>query len=349
VTYADRTPLHAGAASRTPVPGSAAASGGICAQVRQRWQVIDPLLPAPGLLSPGCGAGPFTAGTAGSLQALGICEHWQGVPGSLDLAWGTAVRFTLTARIGCPDVPGQLDQMLSQWRDHLAEMPGSADQDTAAVVTWPSRDVAGVPVLLRRGFAPMAVIAARITSRDQARPGRSAPRGDGLAARPAQERLRIRRAGPADIDEVVRLGLDVIRYDAHFGVIERPETAAALRREAAGLLAGPGAWVWLAELDDLPVGMLAAEQPGQCAWIAQMVNRSPAAYLLLAYVLPGQRGAGIGAALAAELHHQAQAAGTAVTLLHYAQVNPLSAPFWSRQRYRPLWTVWETRPAAAIR
>lgn len=38
-----------------------------------------------------------------------------------------------------------------------------------------------------------------------------------------------------------------------------------------------------------------------------------------------------------------------VTLLHYEQVNPLSAPFWSQQGYRPLWHTWEARPAPAIR
>jgi GNAT superfamily N-acetyltransferase len=70
---------------------------------------------------------------------------------------------------------------------------------------------------------------------------------------------------------------------------------------------------------------------------------------MLIYVLPSQRGTGVGTALTAELHQEAQAAGIAVTLLHYAQVNPLSAPFWSQHGYRPLWTVWETRPAAAIR
>jgi hypothetical protein len=30
-------------------------------------------------------------------------------------------------------------------------------------------------------------------------------------------------------------------------------------------------------------------------------------------------------------------------------MNPLSAPFWSQQGYRPLWTTWEARPASAIR
>jgi hypothetical protein len=34
---------------------------------------------------------------------------------------------------------------------------------------------------------------------------------------------------------------------------------------------------------------------------------------------------------------------------HYAQVNPLSAPFWHRLGYRPPWSAWETRPAASLR
>ena len=291
MTYTDRNQLRAGAASRTPLPGFGEAAGSIGAQVAQLWREIDLLLPVPEALSPGCGAGPFTGEPDGPLQALGTCEHWQEAPGSLGLAWGTAVRFMLAARIAGPDVPGQLDHVLSQWQEHLADVPGSGSQDTAAVITWPSRDVAGVPVFLRRGFAPMAVIAARTMSRDRPRPGKPSVRGLDLATPPGGERLLIRRAEPDDLDEVVRLGLEVIRYDAHFGLIERPDTPAALRREAGHLLARPGAWVWLAELDGVPVGMLAAERPGQAAWVAPMVNRSPAAYLLLAYVLPGQRGA----------------------------------------------------------
>ena len=37
------------------------------------------------------------------------------------------------------------------------------------------------------------------------------------------------------------------------------------------------------------------------------------------------------------------------TLPHYAQLNPLSAPFWSRMGYRPLRTGWEVRPAGSLR
>ena len=42
-------------------------------------------------------------------------------------------------------------------------------------------------------------------------------------------------------------------------------------------------------------------------------------------------------------------AGIAVTLLHYALANPRSGPFWARMGYRPLWTSWQARPAAALR
>jgi predicted acetyltransferase len=66
-------------------------------------------------------------------------------------------------------------------------------------------------------------------------------------------------------------------------------------------------------------------------------------------VRPAERGSGVGAAMAGALHREIDAAGVAVTLLHYAQVNPLSAPFWSQQGYRPLWTAWEARPARLVR
>jgi GNAT superfamily N-acetyltransferase len=80
-----------------------------------------------------------------------------------------------------------------------------------------------------------------------------------------------------------------------------------------------------------------------------MTQLAPVAYLVLMVVLPGERASGIGADLVARLHHDVEAAGVALTLLHYEQLNPLSAPFWSQQGYRPLWTTWEARPARAVR
>jgi hypothetical protein len=330
------------------VAGNAGPSIG--ALVLRRWQEIDPLLPVPGPLPQGCGAEFTIAGGTGEPAAAATCEHCEAAPGTLDTAWATARRFQLAPQITGPDIGGTLDRLLGQWRDHLARLPGTDSQDTAAVINWPSRDIEGVKALVRRGFAPLAVVAARTTGRH---PGRSAGRATADEAdgnRPGLAGVRIRRAGPADIDAVVRLGLEVIRYDAHFGNGgERPDTVGALRHEADRMLAGPEPWIWLAERDGQAIGLVAAQRPELAGWIAPLVGQAPVAYLMLMFVALGERTSGIGAELVARLHADISAAGVPVTLLHYEQVNPLSAPFWSQQGYRPLWLTWQARPARAIR
>jgi hypothetical protein len=59
-----------------------------------------------------------------------------------------ARRFELAARVVGPDAAGGLDRLISLWREHLAAAPGSDAEDTAAVVTWPSRDIEGVTARL---------------------------------------------------------------------------------------------------------------------------------------------------------------------------------------------------------
>lgn len=316
----------------------------------RRWQEADPLLPTPGAPRPSCGEQFTVAGDGGRPVATASCEHWHCPPGSLLASWGALRRFQLTTEIAGPDVAGGLAGLLTAWRDHLAAVlarapatgpatgPAAGEEDTAAVVTWPSRDVGGVKALLRHGFAPLDVLAARA-----ARPADSGgcPPPDGVC---------IRRAGPRDEETVARLGLETVRYDAHFGgVIERPTTLRALRREAAAQLAAPEPWIWLAERDGEPIGLLSAERPGAAAWVAPMTRAAPAVYIPVLFVLPGRRGGGIGAALVGRAHAEMAAAGVAVSLLHYEQTNPLSTPFWGRQGYRPLWTSWEARPASMIR
>ncbi len=327
-------------------------AGSVLPAVTRRWQAIDPLLPLPSAPETDCGARLVVTGPGGQPAAVGVCEHWEGGPEELDLAWGAARRFQLTPWTAGPDTGGALDQLLSVWRDHLAGLPGAGEEDTAAVVTWPCRDIGGVAALVRHGLAPFAVVAARMTgSQDHGgAPSATGARDADAAAGTPREGLRIRRAGPADIETVVRLGIEVIRFDAHFAdVIDRPGTAAALRREAAALLAGPECWTWLAERDGNAIGMVAAQRPEHAGWIAPMVRLAPAAYLMFGFVLPTERADGIGSALAARLHRDIEAAGVAVTLLHYEQTNPLSVPFWSRQGYRPLWTSWEAKPAGTLR
>jgi GNAT superfamily N-acetyltransferase len=300
-----------------------------------RWLAADPLLSAP-VAPSGCGVELIMPGPGGQLAAAATCEHWLGAPGSLELAFGAAARFQLTVHVAVPEAgPGALDRLLSVWRDHLADVPEAAGADTAAVIAWPSRAITESPTLLRRGFAVRTVLAAR--------PARPAPLTETGPA------IQVRQAGPADLDTVTGLGLDLIRFDAHFGtLVERPDTAEALRHDAAAALAGPDPWVWVAERRGTPIGMLYAQQPEQAQWVAPMVALAPAAYVDLMHVQPGERGRGTGHALASRLHQKASAAGVAVTLLHYQLLNPLSGPFWSRQGYRPLWNIWELRSARTM-
>lgn len=330
---------------------AAAAADQARAPIAARWRAIDTLLPEPAALPPGCGAELILAGADGPPAAAGSCVHWAVPPDSLDATWGAARRFQLAARVAGPDVGAALDELLSRWRDHLATVPEAGETDTAAMVTWPSRDVGGVQALLRHGFVPLAVVAARAAGRAAAPDAYPGPAtGLPAAAAGGAPGLRIRRAGPADLDVVVALGLETIRFDALFGgVAERPQTPQALRREAAGALAQARPWVWLAERDGTVTGMAWAEPPAMAGWIAPLTSRAPVAYILLAGVAADQRGQGAGAALAARAHQEIAAAGVAVTLLHYAVPNPLSVPFWSARGYRPLWTVWEARPARTLR
>jgi GNAT superfamily N-acetyltransferase len=322
-------------------------SSDVAALAARRRLAADPLLPPDGPAAPDCETALIVGGPDGP-AAVGRCQHWAGEAGSLDLTWGAARRFQLSAAVAGPGVTHSLDQLLSRWRHHLATVPGAGDADTAAVVNWPSRDTEGIAALLRHGLAPLEVLAARTVPRRPPAGTRSeVPNGGGLTA---DGPFLVRRAGPADEEVVARLGLEVVRWDARFGYItERPSTLPALRREAAEVVAGPEPWTWLAERDGEPVGMLAAQRPEAAGWIAPMTGLAPAAYLMLTFVQPGLRGGGVGRLLADEFHRTADAAGAAVTLLHYEQLNPLSAPFWSRQGYRPLWTTWQASPASSLR
>jgi len=307
-----------------------------------RWRRIDPLLPDPAPAHAGCGASLIVPAAPGRAAAAGWCRHREVAPGDeAGLAWGAAAQFWLAAHVaGDPGEPGTgaaLDELLAAWRGHLASEPAAADQDSQAAVRWPSRDIGGVRALLRHGLQPLTVIAARIAAR-------------ALADVPAPADLTIRPAGPGDVAAVTDLAVEVIRFDQHFGSVRLcPHAEEAEWRAARENLARPQPWTWLAERDGQAVGLVVAEPPDRAGWIASATSASPAAYLATMSVRPGHRGSGVGSALVALLHRELDAAGVAVTLLHHGMLNPLSAPFWNRMGYRPLWTNWEIRPARALR
>jgi GNAT superfamily N-acetyltransferase len=108
---------------------------------------------------------------------------------------------------------------------------------------------------------------------------------------------------------------------------------------------------WVAEQAGEVLGYVSIEWPDHAGWVAGLAagDRSRTAYLGCMSVQAGRRSGGIGAALAAHVHGHLDAAGVQLTLLHYAALNPLSAPFWARCGYRPLWTTWEAIPHTALR
>jgi GNAT superfamily N-acetyltransferase len=307
--------------------------------VGRRWQGLDRLLPPRAELPEGCAAPFVAAGANGRPAGLAACRHERVKAGTLNQTWGTADRFSLIARLREADTSAALDDLVGQWRDHLAGLPGTRAGDTAAMITWPARDVSGVTTLLRHGLQPITVIAVR--------PARSTAAGP----RPAgDESLVIREAAPADLDVVTEFEMGVIRYDALFGAaILRPATEELVRAETQAALAVRPARAWLAERDGELVGLVHVQPPEQSRWIAGMTRAGVTVYLQTMFVRPGDRGGGVGEALVRHLHAVLDARGVDTTLLHYAQLNPLSAPFWSRMGYRPLWTGWEVRPAASLR
>ena len=306
--------------------------------VGRRWHAIDQLLPDPGTLPAGCGAPLVVSGENGRPAGLGVCVHQHIPPQSLNQTWGAADRFTLVPRLPGQDIGAAADQLLSQWRDHLAGIGASRGPDTSASVVWPSMDITGIQALLRHGLQPLTVIAARTRPNGPPSPPR---RAFGVT---------IRAAGPADEEQVLDLELRLIRYDLHFGgPVWREATARLVRDEIRDSLTRTDPWTWLAERNGRAVGLLVAQAPQEAGWIAGMTSKSPAAYLQTMFVDAQERGTGIGAALVRNLHARLDGMGVAVTLLHHSQVNPLSAPFWYRMGYRPLWTSWEARPASALR
>jgi GNAT superfamily N-acetyltransferase len=301
----------------------------------RRWRALDPLLPVPGDLTPGCSEPLQVMGRDGRPVGFAVCRHQTFPDDSLSQTWGTATRFALTPRFRDRDTAPALDDLLNQWRQHLNQLPQAHEDDTSALITWPARDVSGVRALLRHGMQPMTVLAARPADR---------PVPDERAG------VAVRHATLDDLDAVAAMEMGVIRYDEQFGgSVPRPRTEELVRADTQIALGKQADWVWLAERAGRPAGLLVIQPPVDATWVATMTGQRPAAYLSTLFVQPGDRGGGTGAALVRHAHAQLDQHRVVLTLLHHSQVNPVSGPFWNRMGYRPLWTSWEVRPAAALR
>ncbi|WP_194927301.1 GNAT family N-acetyltransferase [Catenulispora pinisilvae] len=230
------------------------------------------------------------------------------------------------------DGPKAFAELLDLWAAQDCFRPGP---DSIATVTWPSRDTEVSRALIERGFVPQSALAVRLAGR--AFVGDAAP-----DPTPAPDLdVVVRRAGPADSDAMARLWTEQLHWEVQFGHTSiRPTTRERVAEQVAQAVGGQEKQAWVAERDGEVAGLIAIQPPSHAAWAAHTIGVAPAAYLTCGAVAAGERGSGIGSALARHVHAELDAAGVGAVLLHYTIANPLSGPFWSRCGYRPVLTAW---------
>ncbi|MEU7480594.1 GNAT family N-acetyltransferase [Lentzea sp. NPDC042327] len=301
---------------------------GLVAAQSARFAALDPLLP-PAAELPRDGH-VLTAALPDGTRVAGVVCHDSFEPHSTTRLWSAAEVWELVPLVGTAQ---GMDALLTRFRRYLDEV--DIGEDTACVVHWPSRDTVAARAFLDHGMVPLSVLGVRLRT-----PHPHFPRT-----------VAIRRATPGDLDGVVELSLAELRYSSLVGsTIVRPE-APALKRRALAERLNNASPIWLAERDGVAVALaecaVVASEPGTAA--AQRLPRGRWGYVNCVSVLPGARGTGIGQQLVAHVHQELHRLGTVGTYLYYNPPNPLSSVFWPRQGYRPLWTVWEVRPASALR
>ncbi|MFC4001604.1 GNAT family N-acetyltransferase [Prauserella oleivorans] len=302
----------------------------IAAEHARRLSGADALIPRPRLWTDGQAGTPLRARDGLALATRSVVRT--GTPAAL---WRPLVEYRLDVRLAGTDPSATLSALLARWDEHLAEAE-AVDWDSAAVVTRPSRDTVGTSELLRRGFAPTRVLAVRPADRLGAGP-------------PAVPGVRIRHAEAADLPTLVRLRQELHSYDAQFGVVTtRPDEHDLVTTETRDLLADADSAtpsLWIAELYGRPLGFVEVQLPPAAKWVSEYVTADRVGYLASLHVAEEARSTGVGSALAAHAHQLFDEAGVEAVLLHHAQANPRSTPFWYAQGYRPLWSSWYRRPA----
>ncbi|GLZ29480.1 GNAT family N-acetyltransferase [Lentzea sp. NBRC 105346] len=303
---------------------------GLVAAQSARFASLDPLLP-PAVEPPEGDV--ITAALPDGGRVAALLSHQVYPPQSVTRLWSAAEVWELVPLVGDAGGAG-MEALVRVWRQRMDALD-SGDPDSSCVVHWPSRDAEATRVFLGHGMVPLSVLGVRI------------------APPPARPRttLTIRRATPADLEAVVELSLEELRYSSFVGSTVMRDEAPALKRRTMGERLAAASPVWLAERDGIPVAMaecaIVPSEPGTAASIRLPHGRW--GYVNCVSVLPGARGSGIGQQLMAYAHQELHRMGVVGTYLYYNPPNPLSSVFWPRQGYRPLWTVWEVRPASGLR
>ncbi|MGH3438328.1 MAG: GNAT family N-acetyltransferase [Sciscionella sp.] len=289
---------------------------------------LDPLLP-PAFEPPEGEV--LTAHVPGGERVAGVLTRTRVEAGTLPSLWSAQEVSELHPLVGSAGAAG-VAELLARWRSAL----GSSISDSACLLHWPSRDAATARVLLDHGLIPLTVLAVRTAPPPAPTPART---------------VTIRPVGESDLEVAVGIEMTELCYSAQVGGAVLRGDAEQLKRKALRYRFGSGDLLRLAEFGGVPVALAEcrivehAESEGR----GHRVNAGRWGYVNCASVVPVARGKGIGRQLMTAVHRELHQAGATASYLYYNPPNPLSSVFWPRQGYRPLWTLWEVRPAGALR
>ncbi|WP_433798855.1 N-acetyltransferase family protein [Actinomycetospora sp. CA-084318] len=302
---------------------------------RRRFAALDPRLPEAVAPPPG---DIVVVGTPPQ-RVAGVVTHHTWPAGSGPLLWSAAQVSELHPVVGAAG-HAPLHALVEAWRGRL--LPAVLrEPDSAATVTWPSRDVVATRVFLDHGLVPLAVLAVRPPA--------------ALPAPPPDPTLEVRRARTDDLDACVRLALEELAYSSQVGGSLVRADAEAVKRTTIRDRLARGEPTWIALRGDRAVGMMECGRtestPG--TWLAGLLPHGAWGYVNCASVTSAERGSGVGHRLAAAALPELETTDSGLpvrgTYLYYNPPNPLSSVFWPRAGYRPLWTLWEVRPAGGLR
>jgi len=300
------------------------------AALTRRFAALDPLLPT--AQDPPHGRF-MTSRLPDGTRVRAVLTDTRADPATAQALWSALRVWELHPLLpdGVPSGPA-LHALIEKWRPVVR----TTQEDSSATVTWPSRDAEAARVLLDHGFTPLCVLAVRDVM---------------PVDRVETVDVIVRAATENDLDDLVRLALAETAYSALVGgTVLRPE-AEQIKRETIGTHLGQGDLVLVAERGGVPVGLaecwLNESVPG--SWAETRLPHGRWGYVNCLSVVPDARGGGVGRALMSAAHRELRTMGAERMFLYYNPPNPLSSVFWARQGYRPLWTIWEIRPASALR
>ncbi|GAA5116045.1 GNAT family N-acetyltransferase [Haloechinothrix salitolerans] len=305
------------------------------AQAR-RWAELDPALPVPAPL-----ADPTITARLPDGDAV-ECGVYHAVydTNTVQSLWMPRVVWEATPLLGDTGAEGMAAALdgLRRWFDAEVAAEELSGTDTAVELYWPSRDVDVAPALFRHGFVPLSVLAVRAHRQS-------------AGTSPASDSVAVRGATLSDLDELVALQHEELSYSLRvIGGTMRDNATELITTSMRRSVYFSGR-VLLAESDGVAVGAAdcGVARAARGTWIQHRLPPGQWGYIGTLSVSSDARGTGVGTALVDAAHQILDADTERGVFLFYDLANPLSAVFWPRKGYRPLWTKWVCKPAALLR